>query len=206
MSTVALIRHDRFAIRQTVEIKLDGQGHMPQPVHVPIDWSPSDTWKGTTLPALIAKGANPKLIKRCVYVIRLDGNFCVRYPKGESPVVYVGEGKFGGRITSHRKWAAELEELVQKSSFQVCVASPRVRNNEDAYRDCEAALLQRFAKKFHSAPLWNKQFEKRRFLHYQYSQRQLDYALCKRSGAKYKWAIQPMRASMFYGTYGRTHV
>jgi hypothetical protein len=183
---------------------------MPPPVHVAlswtvIDWHPDDTWKKTTLPALIAAGVDPNLIDRSVYVIRLNGNFCVHYPNGESPTVYVGEGRFGSRINSHRKWAAELKELIGTYSFQVCVATPRVKKNDRAYLDCEAVLLDRFGKKFQSAPLWNKQFESRKFPHHVYSDRQVDYALCKRSGAKYMWAIRPMPSSSFHRSYGKTH-
>ena len=184
---------------------------MPTPVHVAlnwyvIDWDPLDTWQKTTLPALIAAGVNPKLIDRSVYVIRLNGNFAIHYPKGESPTVYIGEGKFSSRITMHRKWAKQLTELVGEFSFQICIATPQVQNNRLAHTDCEAVLLDRFGQKFKSAPLWNKQFEKRRFLHHEYSKQQLDYAICKRSGAKYKWAIRPMPSSVFWRSYGKTHV
>ena len=99
----------------------------------------------------------------------------------------------------------ELEELVGDFSFQVCVAMPRVRRNVFAYQDCEAALIDRFADHYGSAPLWNKQYETRRFP-YQYNERQMDQALCKRSGAKYKWAVAPMKSSGFYENFVRTHL
>jgi hypothetical protein len=183
---------------------------LKQSIHVPlswtvIDWHPDDTWKKTTLPSLADAGADIKNIDRSVYVIRLNGDYAIHYPKGESPVVYVGEGRFGSRINSHRKWAAELNELVGEYLFQICLATPRVKKNPDAYRDCEAVLLNRFGEKFRSAPLWNKQFESRLFPHHEYSLKSLDYALCKRSGAKYKWAIRPMRSSTFFSNYGKTH-
>jgi hypothetical protein len=170
-----------------------------------IDWNPDDTWKKTTFPALQDAGISQNDIDRCVYVIRLNGDFCIQYPNGESPTVYIGEGNFGSRVTSHRKWAAELKELVGEYSFQVCVATPRVKNNDQTYKDCEAVLLDRFGVKFSSAPLWNKQFESRRFPHHVYSEKQVDYAISKRSGAKYKWAIQPMPSSPFHRSYGKTH-
>lgn len=184
---------------------------MPRLVHVAlswtvIEWKPVDTWKKITLPALIAAGAKSALIDRSVYVIRLNGNFAIQYPKGESPTVYIGEGNFSSRITMHRKWAAELKELVGDFSFQVCLATPRVQNNDLTYKDCESVLLGRFGQRFKSAPLWNKQFEKRKFPHHTYSAKQLDYAICKRSGAKYEWAIRPMPSSSFWRSYGKTHV
>lgn len=183
---------------------------MKRPVHVTlnwtvIDWHPEDTWVKRTLPALVNAGVDTDNIDRSVYVIRLNGDYAIDYPNGESPAVYIGEGNFGSRINSHRKWACELNELVGKSLFQVCVATPKVQNNLNAYRDCEAALLDRFGEKFQSAPLWNKQFESRLFPHHVYSRQSLDYAICKRSGAKYKWAVRPMRSSSSYQSYGKTH-
>ena len=169
-----------------------------------IDWLPDETWKKQTLPKLAAEGLNPKDLKRSVYVIRLNGNFCIDYPKGTSPALYIGEGNFYQRITSHRKWVTELKELVGDFSFQVCLAIPRVQNNNDAYLDAEAEILDRFRQKFGTAPLWNKQFEKRR-THYEYACRSIDQAICKRSGAKYEWALRPMKSSPFYADFLRTH-
>ncbi len=184
---------------------------MPGVVSVPlswtcVDWHPDETWKKELLPRLIEHGANGHQLDRSVYVVRLAGNFAISYPKGESPAVYVGEGSFGSRIASHKKWARKLEELVGDFSFQVCVATPRVRRQENTYLDCEAVLLQRFGERFGTAPLWNKQFERRRFPHHQYSREKLDYVIGKRKGAKYHWALKPMRASSFYASYLKTHV
>jgi hypothetical protein len=81
---------------------------------------------------------------------------------------------------------------------------PRVRNSPDTYRDCEAALIYHFWEKFGSAPLWNKQYESRLF-DYEYNHRQMDQALCKRSGAKYRWAVAAMPSPDFYKNYVRTH-
>lgn len=171
-----------------------------------VDWKPDETWGKTLLPRLVEHGATSKLLDRSVYVIRLAGNFAIGYPDGESPAVYVGEGSFGSRIASHKKWARRLEELVGDFTFQVCVATPRIRNQPNTYLDCEAAILHRFGERFGTAPLWNKQFERRRFQHYHYSQDKLDYVIGKRSGAKYHWALKPMRASPFYASFLKTHI
>jgi hypothetical protein len=169
-----------------------------------LDWMPDDTWAKKTRPKVTAAGIDPKDLARSVYVIRLNGDYCVDYPSGESPALYVGEGNFSQRINAHRAWVTELKDLVGNFSFQVCIAVPRVRNNEDAYLDTEAAILQRFGKLFGSAPLWNKQFENRRN-NYDYNLRQVDQAICKRSGAKYKWAFRPMKSSPFHQNFLRTH-
>jgi len=184
---------------------------MPIPVTVPliwtcVEWHPDETWGKTLLPRLVERGADKNRLDRSVYVVRLAGNFAISYPAGESPVAYVGEGSFGSRISSHKKWARLLEELVGEFMFEVCVATPRIKNQENTYLDCEAVLLQRFGERFGSAPLWNKQFERRRFPHHQYSRDKLDYVLGKRSGAKYHWALKPMKSSPFYQSYLKTHL
>ena len=170
-----------------------------------IDWMPNETWKKNILPKLKGIGLTPTDLKRSVYVIRLNGDFCIRYPFGESPTIYIGEGNFSQRINSHRAWVRELEELVGDFSFQVRIAIPRVQKNAEAYLDCEAALLDRFGELFGTAPLWNKQYESRRN-DYQYNDRQVNQAICKGSGAKYKWSITPMRSSSFYENFRRTHI
>lgn len=171
-----------------------------------ISWYPGESWTEKTRPKLEAKGVDLSKLPRSVYVVRLNGNFCIKYPNGESPTLYIGEGRFGQRITAHSAWVRELKELVGDFSFQVCLAFPRVTNNDQAYLDCEAVLIDRFAHHFGTAPLWNKQYEKRRFPHYEYNERQMDQALCKRSGAKYKWAVAPMKSSGFYENFVRTHL
>lgn len=170
-----------------------------------IDWMPKETWKKDILPKLEAVGLSLADLKRSVYVIRLNGEFCIQYPRGQSPTIYIGEGRFGQRINSHRAWVKELEELVGDFAFQVRVAVPRVKNNVDAYLDCESALLNRFGELFGTAPLWNKQYESRRN-GYEYNDKQVNQAICKGSGAKYKWAIAPMKSSSFFENFKRTHL
>ena len=138
-----------------------------------IDWMPNETWKKDILPKLNAVGLSLTDLKRSVYVIRLNGEFCIQYPRGQSPTIYIGEGRFGQRINSHRAWVRELEELVGDFAFQVRIAVPRVKNNADAYLDCEAALLDRFGELFGTAPLWNKQYESRRN-GYEYNDKQVN--------------------------------
>ncbi len=167
---------------------------------------PSDTWKSDLLPRLIAKGLTTTRLERSVYVIRLNGNFVIEYPRGDSPTVYVGEGSFASRIAQHKAWSRELEELVGKFAFELCVAAPRVTKQPDAYRDCEAAILLRFGHRFGSTPLWNKRFQKRRFSHHEYTNAAIDKAIGKRSGAKFEWALRPLKSSSFYESYHRNHL
>ncbi|MDQ7735446.1 hypothetical protein QT231_22320 [Halomonas sp. SpR1] len=170
-----------------------------------VSWHPSESWSKDVKPRLIEKGANENYLNRSVYVIRLAGKFAISYPGGDSPTIYVGEGSVGLRISSHRKWANKLTDLIGDYDFQICVATPRVKNQPDTYLDCEAAVLQRFGERFGTAPLWNKQFERRRFLHHHYSQDKLDYVIGIRRGARYHWALKPMKSSFFHDSYYRTH-
>ncbi len=63
-----------------------------------IDWMPNETWKKNILPKLKGIGLTPTDLKRSVYVIRLNGDFCIRYPFGESPTIYIGEGNFSTAV------------------------------------------------------------------------------------------------------------
>ena len=119
-----------------------------------MDWMPTDSWSEKTLPELESKRVTLADLKRSVYVIRLNGEYCIDYPTGTSPALYVGEGNFRSRIRKHRKWVDELTELVGKFSFQICIAIPRVRKNGFAYQDADAAILEAFGRRYGSAPLW----------------------------------------------------
>jgi hypothetical protein len=179
-------------------------------VHVALDWirinwMPGDNWKKKTLPELALHDLNEEKLKRSVYVIRLNGEYCIDYPTGTSPTLYVGEGNFKQRINRHKEWVQELQDLVGDFSFQVCIAVPRVRNRDYAYMDAEAAILEKFGKRYGSAPLWNKQFEKRCCPNYEYAEKSINDVIGKRSGSRYEWALRPMNSSPFYRHYNRTH-
>ncbi len=169
-----------------------------------ITWSPNETIRADLFPKLRAKGLSLHKLRRSVYVIRLNGNFIISYPKSDSPTIYIGEGYFPHRINSHRKWVSELEELVGEFSFEVFIATPRVKNNPEAYRDCEAALLEEFGRLFGSAPLWNKQFERRRN-DYTYERKSLKRPLTQGSGTRFKWAIKPIKTCIFCENFKKTH-
>lgn len=171
-----------------------------------IDWRPGDTWKKQTLRKLMACGLKVIDLRRSVYVIRLNGDYCIQYDRGQSPTIYIGEGSFSQRINSHRLWVGELEDLVKDFSFQIRIAVPRIKNSPLTYKDCEAALLERFGDKFGSVPLFNKQFKSRLFNSYIYNQKQIDQAICIGKGTRYKWELKPMRASRFYKVWHRGRV
>ena len=164
-----------------------------------ISWLPGEPWS-KTLQKIEKSGVRAVDLERCVYVIRLNGNICIKYPKGASPTVYIGEGNLKQRLKQHEKWTSELVELVGPFEFQVCITVPRVRKNAHAYKSVEAALINYFAVVYRTTPLWNKQFETETS-RYIYSEKSFKEALNMGSGARYLWAIQPMKSSRFARVY-----
>lgn len=151
------------------------------------------------------EGLRPKDIKRCVYVLRINGIMAVSYPKGVSPVVYIGEGALNARLQQHKKWLKGLLPLVEHYQFELGIAVPRVNGASSAYKDLEAVLLEGFARLYGSAPLRNKQFERRRYQH-TYFKKDINEALKLGKGMRFHWAVEPMRASGYRAAYVQTHV
>lgn len=76
-----------------------------------LQWKCSQTWKKDIFSILQSRGVSQEDLKRCVYVIKLDGLFAIEYPRGISPTVYIGEGNFEQRITQHKNWLMDLADL-----------------------------------------------------------------------------------------------
>jgi hypothetical protein len=169
-----------------------------------IHWKPGNTWSADILPQLSELGVTEAQLKRCVYVIRANGNFAIRYPKGNSPTLYIGEGNFKYRLQRHSYWLGELHELVGEFSFEIGICFPRVRNSYKTYCDFEAALLEEFKSIYGCAPLRNAQMESRTRLYDYYPIDEVRSAIMIGKGVRYKWAIEPMKSSRFYDLYWRT--
>jgi hypothetical protein len=135
----------------------------------------------------------------------VNGIFAINYPNKVSPVIYIGEGRFGQRLSKHKNWLGDLGNLVHDYAFEIGIAIPRVKNSPETYKDCEAALILRFQDIYGAAPLANRQIERRRF-DYEYSEQGIKEALHIGKGTKYHWAIKPMPASNLYGSYHKTIV
>ncbi len=163
----------------------------------------ADTWS-VVLKKLENRGINSEHLSRCVYSIRLAAKFGIKYPNGVSPTLYVGEGRLRQRVDSHRKWLKEMEKTFGPMSLQLAVATPRVRNNVVAYKEAEAALIQRFLEKYHSAPLKNSNIEYPRFGH-SFTKKSLNEALTPGSGTRYHWAVEPTHINKFYSVFHKTH-
>ena len=149
-----------------------------------LEWELDYTWEKNISPQLRDESINKCNLARCVYVIRLNGVFLIDYPKKPSPVLYIGEGNFKDRLACHKNWLGTLEELVQDYSFEIGVAIPRVRNNQEAYKDCEAELIKKFKLIHGSIPMFNKQGETRKN-DYIYSNTQVNEAILIGKGVRF---------------------
>ena len=170
-------------------------------------WDPStDTWKRSLVGKLQAVNFPPnielleRMLERAVYVIRLNGVFAVKYPNGTSPTIYIGEGNFKQRISHHREWVNELQELAGPNGFEVRIATPRVQNHEGAYQACEADLLKEFKEIFGTVPLRNRQVENTNFAH-KYVDEEITQVLKIGQGRRYLWEIAPMKANALFEAY-----
>lgn len=177
-------------------------------VKVAIEWKwinlhPADTWSVIEGKLSIA-GVNLKQISRSVYVIRAADSFAIKYPIKYSPTLYIGEGRFKQRITSHRKWLSAIYGLAGEFNLEVAICVPRVRHNEQAYKDFEAHLLSVFSKRYGSLPLQNKNHEHTKFGH-SYERIATTAVLGPGKGKKYQWALEPLKANPFFKTYIKTH-
>jgi hypothetical protein len=154
----------------------------------------AEKWKAVEA-KLVASGADLKKLSKSVYVIRAADSFAIKYPRKYSPTLYIGEGGFKQRITTHRKWLASIYELAGEFPLEVAICFPRVRNNTIAHREFEAHLLSIFLKQYGSLPLRNKNKENAQYKH-TYQRQATSEVLGPGSGKKYKWALEPLKANL----------
>jgi hypothetical protein len=141
---------------------------------------------------------------RSVNVIRAADSFAIKYPVKYSPTLYIGEGRFKQRITSHRRWLSAIYDFTGKFSLEVAICFPRVRNNPQAYKEFEEHLLSVFCDCYGSLPLRNKIHEKPQFGH-GYKKIATTEVLGPGKGRKYMWALEPLKANAFHKAYVKTH-
>ena len=170
-----------------------------------INWGTDYSWKSDVVPQLQEWGLKLRQWRRSVYVIRAEGTFAIQYPKRVSPVLYIGEGRLGARLSSHKKWLRRIEELVGEFPLVVYLCCPRVKNNWYAYQDVEADLLRTFRRKYGAAPMMNKQIEYPYFGHRYKNRKEFLKPLGIGRGRRYYWAIRPMRSNPGFVPYMKAH-
>jgi len=169
-----------------------------------LDWNENYKWAKDIVPQLNANGLREQDLNRCVYVIRANGLFAIRYPNRISPTLYIGEGNFKSRIIQHKNWLKPLIILVGEFSFQIGLCIPRVKNSIYAYKDFEARLLMEFKEEYGCAPLMNRQMENGKQNYEYYPIKDIRSAIMIGKGVRYHWALEPMPSSPFYEYYMRT--
>ena len=144
-------------------------------------------------------------LARAVYVIRMTGAFLIAYKKRNSPVLYVGRGNCTQRLASHLKnWMSEVHGFGVNVGVEIRVACPRRQNRPDFYKNVEADLLARFARKHGSLPFFNRRYEVQYAGKVHYSNESgtnLDRAIGIGSGQRPRWALTPTRANKAFASF-----
>ncbi|MFC2006939.1 hypothetical protein ACFLUQ_02115 [Chloroflexota bacterium] len=167
-----------------------------------IKWNIGNKWRRDILPQLNYYQIPEYQLERCVYVVRANGDFTIKYPLGSSPTLYIGQGNFKSRLEQHKNWLKPLCELTKDFPFLIGLSFPRVRNNEKVYCDLEAFLIQEFKSIYGLAPLKNKKMQKRLNPNYIYiPKNDVRGAIMTGSGNRYSWALEPLPSNEFYYDY-----
>jgi hypothetical protein len=170
----------------------------------------ANTLRKQLLAALRAQDYEPADLERCVYIVRMSGDFIVSYPWQNSPVLYIGRGSAFGRLAAHMKrWLHEVEGFGKDVRIQIRVCRPRRKNSADLFKYVEADLIARFADKFGTIPFFNSRREWKYEECADYTdtdERQLRAAIGIGSGKRPRWAIAPTPANRNYDVYYRGHV
>lgn len=167
-----------------------------------INWEVGYTWKRDIVPQLEAYKIKEDQLNRAVYVIRTKNKFAIDYPIKPSPALYIGEGNFKSRISSHKKrWLGELITLVGEFPIEIAISIPRAKNNTYVYKDVEADLLWEFKAIHGMAPFFNKQneFSKKEHEYINYEEYKKPLEIGK--GRKIPWALRPLRSNKHYDTF-----
>jgi len=91
-----------------------------------------------------------------VYIIRSCRPYAVRYKSGWSSTIYIGQGNFRNRITSHlNNWVHPLSIEYHDIGIEIRMYIPRVRNNYYAFKQVEGYLICEFEKKYGELPSGN---------------------------------------------------
>lgn len=157
--------------------------------------------------ALATQGYDAVDLKRCVYVIRMKGDFVIAYPRRRSPVLYIGRGSALGRLSSHlRRWLHEIDGFGKDVRIEIRVCRTRRKNVTDMFKFVEADLINWFADKYGVIPFFNS----RRETAYQgcvdYTDAdaaQMKAALGVGKGKRPLWAIAPAPANKNYDVFHR---
>lgn len=165
------------------------------------------TLRRELIEALDAQGYAAADLKRCVYVIRMKGDFVIAYPFGRSPVLYIGRGSALGRLSSHlRRWLHEIDGFGKDVRIEIRVCRTRRKNVTDMFKFVEADLIDWFADKYGIIPFFNSHRETAYEGCVDYTETdaaQMKAALGVGKGKRPLWAIAPAPANKNYDVFHR---
>lgn len=146
-------------------------------------------------------------LKRCVYVIRIKGDFVIAYPLRRSPVLYIGRGSALGRLSSHlRRWLHEIDGFGKDVRIEIRVCRTRRRNVAEMFKHVEADLIDWFAERYGVIPFFNSLRETAYEGCVTYTdtdEAQMKAALGVGKGKRPLWAIAPAPANKNYDVFHR---
>ena len=156
-----------------------------------IRFAPENT-RGDINEKLTKKSVDLTLLHNSVYIIRLAGAFAVDYEKAISPVLYIGEGHFRGRLVRHRKWLGKLHALIPETPIEVKFCYPSNAVGSPINKELEGYLIHEFKRRFGELPLHNERQEKVS-ADYSFDTSNIGHLLGPGAGKKYDWVIRPLK-------------
>ena len=97
-------------------------------------------------------GKEMTTIKKGVYVISLSNPFVIKYPKGYSDIIYIGQGNVYWRLKAHfEKTLFRLMQSLVGTNFDLLVCEPKRSGGGRAnnyYKHVEYLILEKFSTKF----------------------------------------------------------
>lgn len=157
--------------------------------------------------ALTDQGYTAVDLKRCVYVIRMKGDFVIAYPWRRSPVLYIGRGSALGRLSTHlSRWLHEVDDFGKDVAIEIRVCRTRRRNVGEMFKYVEADLIAQHRERFGAIPFFNSRRETSYEDCVDYTD--TDEALMRASlgvgkGKRPRWAIAPAPANKNYEVFHR---
>ena len=144
-------------------------------------------------------------MRRSVYIIRLTGSFVIGYPRGASPVLYIGRGDAPSRLAKHlAKWLHKAFQFGSDTRIEIRMLRPRRRNAANYFMNVEADLLDWFCERMGALPFFNSRREHQHagLIDYGPSQERRRWQqIGTGSGKRPHWALTPMRTNPNYATY-----